>query len=83
MQRTVEVYTVRGFTVEIASDSIFFTVRDEMDKPRGTIERPHLGVSQWRAYGRDGTDLGRCIGPRTALRLVANDERKVFAQQRI
>jgi hypothetical protein len=78
MERELSTYTKQGLHVTIASDEIWFPVYEIQfgkvsSRIIATIERPHRGVTVWRAYLKGGEEIGqgRIVGPRTALGQIA------------
>jgi hypothetical protein len=70
----IKVIEYKGFTVEVRSDSVFFTAYDSFGEPCGTIQRPSRlhGNKDWLAH----VGTGQCVqahgvGPRQCLRSIA------------
>jgi hypothetical protein len=62
----------KGFTVELRSDSLWFTVYDSYGEPCGTIERPGQFNKTWNAAVPTGEVIKRgAVGPRQCLRCIA------------
>ncbi len=62
----------QGFTVDVRSDSLTFTVYDSFGEPCGTIERPGQFNKTWNAYAPTGDVIKRAaVGPRQCLRCIA------------
>lgn len=67
----IETVTIRGLTVEVRSDALWFTVYDRNGTIAGTMQRPGQFSRGWRSYLRSGEGCRVAVGPRTALRNLA------------
>jgi hypothetical protein len=80
MERELTTYTKHNLHVTVASDEIWFPVYEVAfgrvtDRAVATLERPHRGQPNWRAFVATPTETvevgqGRIVGPRTALNQI-------------